>query len=89
MARSSAKAIWRAASFAGCQSESFGAALDIVDLLAIELEGHAQLDQRLHLALPRENAVAGRRDRRRWPVPTAESATPAGPCTSTTRRPAR
>src|SRR6478609_1400925 len=26
---------------------------------------------------------------RRWPVPTAERAVPAGPCTSTTRRPAR
>ena len=25
----------------------------------------------------------------RWPVPTAERATPPGPCTSTTRRPAR
>src|SRR6185312_2666989 len=37
-----------------------GAALDIVDLLAIELEGHAQLDQRLDLALPRQDSVCGR-----------------------------
>ena len=62
MARSSAKASLRAASFAGCQSEVFGAALDVVDLLAIEIERHAQFDQRFHLALPRENAVARRRD---------------------------
>ena len=60
MARSSAKAIWRAASFAGCQSEVVGAALHVVDRLAIELERNAQLDQRFHLALPRDDAV-GRR----------------------------
>ena len=52
----------RAASFAGCQSESFGAALDVVDLLAIEIERHAQFDQRLHLALPREDVVSRRLD---------------------------
>ena len=53
----------RAASFAGCQSESFSAALDVVDLLAIEFERHAQFDQRFHLALPRQDAVSRRRDR--------------------------
>ena len=66
-----------------------GAALDVVDLLAIEIERHAQFDQRLHLALPRQDAVHRRLMLRRWPVPTADSATPPGPCTSTTRRPAR
>ena len=40
-----------------------GAALDVVDRLAIEIERHPQLDQRLDDALPREDAVAGRRDR--------------------------
>ena len=34
-----------------------GAAVDIVDLLAIELEGNPQLDQRLYLALPGDDAV--------------------------------
>ena len=39
-----------------------GAALDVVDRLAIELERHAQLDQRFHLALPRDDAVPRRLD---------------------------
>ena len=38
-------------------------ALHVVDLLTIELERDTQLDQRLDLALPRENAIARRRDR--------------------------
>src|SRR5262249_22308117 len=39
------------------------AALHVIDLLAIELERYAQLDERFHLALPREDAVAWRLDR--------------------------
>src|SRR5262249_2720335 len=35
----------------------------VVDLLTIELERDPQLDQRLDLALPREDAIARRRDR--------------------------
>ena len=68
----------------------FGAALDVVDLLAIEIERHAQFDQRVHLALPRDDAVC-----RRFQIAQVAgadgrpSATPPGPCTSTTRRAAR
>ena len=40
------------------------AALHVVNLLAIELERNAQLDQRLDFALSGEDAVARRRDRR-------------------------
>ena len=36
---------------------SLGAAVDVVDLLAIDLEGNTQLDQRLYLALPGDDAV--------------------------------
>ena len=39
-----------------------GAALHVVDCLAIELERDAQLDQRFHLALPRDDAVPRRLD---------------------------
>src|SRR5207244_1676487 len=39
-----------------------GAALDVVDRLAVELEGHAQLDQRLDLALPGDDALRWGRD---------------------------
>ena len=39
-----------------------GAALDIVDHLAVQFERHAQFDQRLDLALAGEDAVARRRD---------------------------
>src|SRR5204862_7118674 len=39
-----------------------GAALDVGDRLAVELEGHAQLDQRLYLALPGDDALRRRRD---------------------------
>ena len=39
------------------------APLHVVDLLTIELERDPQLDQRLDLALPREDALARRRDR--------------------------
>jgi hypothetical protein len=38
-------------------------ALHVVNLLTIELERDPQLDQRLDLALSRENAIARRRDR--------------------------
>src|SRR5262249_21267766 len=38
-------------------------AFNVVDLLAIELERDAQFDQRLDLALPREDAVTRRSDR--------------------------
>ena len=38
-------------------------ALHVVDLLTIELERDTQLDQRLDLALSRENAIARRRNR--------------------------
>ena len=38
------------------------APLDVVDLLAIELEGDPELNQRFHVALAREDAVARRRD---------------------------
>ena len=41
------------------------AALDVVDRLAIQLERNTQLDQRLHLTLPRQYAVRGSRDRPR------------------------
>ena len=51
-----------AASFAGCQSESFGAALHVVDLLAIEIERHAQFHQRVDLALPCDDAFSRRLD---------------------------
>src|SRR5204862_3467202 len=40
-----------------------GAALDIVDHLAVEIERDAQLDQRPHLALASENAVSRRSNR--------------------------
>ena len=40
-----------------------GAALDIVDLLARQFERHSHFDQRLHLALARDDAIAGSRDR--------------------------
>jgi hypothetical protein len=36
-----------------------GAALHVIDLLAIELEGNAQFDQRLDLALSRQDSVSG------------------------------
>ncbi len=39
------------------------AALDVVDLLAVELERDPEFDQRLDLALPREHALARRGDR--------------------------
>src|SRR5260370_33622654 len=39
-----------------------GAAFDIVDHLAVEVERNAQLYQCLDLALPREDALAGSRD---------------------------
>src|SRR5260370_40558210 len=39
-----------------------GAALDVVNRLAIELERNAQLDQRLDLALPGDDALRRRRD---------------------------
>ena len=35
----------------------------VIDLLTIELEGNPQLDQRLDLALPRKDALAGLRNR--------------------------
>ena len=66
-----------------------GAALDVVDLLAIELERNAQFDERFHLALPRKNSVARRLDIAQMAGADGGSATPPGPCTSTTRRPAR
>src|SRR5882757_4682799 len=39
-----------------------GAAFHVVDHLAVQLERHTQLDQRLDLALPGEDAVPRRRD---------------------------
>src|SRR5262249_28876923 len=39
-----------------------GAALHVVDLLAVELERRAYLDQRLHLALPGHEPVSERPD---------------------------
>src|SRR5271157_5608051 len=63
MAPSSAKAICRAASLAGCQSESFAPRSTFVDRLTIQLERNTQLDQRLHLALPRHDALPRSRDR--------------------------
>jgi len=39
-----------------------GATLHVVDLLAIEFEGNAELDQRLDLALSRKDSSAGRRE---------------------------
>src|SRR5215831_1424966 len=44
-----------------------GAAFDVVDHLAVELERNAQLDQSLDPALPRKNAIARRRDTQQMP----------------------
>src|SRR5215467_10305247 len=44
-----------------------GAALDVVDHLAVEFERNAQLDQSLDLALPGNDAVARRRDIQQMP----------------------
>jgi len=65
------------------------AALDIVDRLAVELEGNAQFDERLHRALPGDDAVRRRRDVLQVAGADRGSVVPAGPWTSTTRRPAR
>ena len=66
-----------------------GAALDVVDLLAVEFEGNAELDQRLDLALARQDAVAGSSDIAQMAGADGGQRDPPGPCTSTTRRPAR
>ena len=67
-----------------------GAALDVVDLLAIEFERNAQFDQRLHLALPGDDAVARRGDVAQMTgADRRQARRRPGPCTSTTRRPAR
>jgi hypothetical protein len=49
-ARSSAKAILRAASLTDDQSESTAPPLDIIDRLAAEIEPHAHFDQCIHRA---------------------------------------
>src|SRR5215813_4096503 len=48
--------------FRGLPIRIVGAALHVIDLLAIELEGDAKLDERLDFTLSRENSVSGRRD---------------------------
>ncbi len=53
------------------------AAGDVVDLLAIELEGDPEFDQRLDLALSREHALARRRDRLEVAGPDGGKADPA------------
>ena len=65
------------------------ATLDVVDRLALQFERNTQLDQRLHFALPGDDAVPRGRDRPQMAGADGGEAVPAGPCTSTTRRPAR
>src|SRR5499427_626602 len=89
MARSSAKATCRAASLTGCQSESW-APRSTSSISARERAKGARSStsaaaRRCRACTP----SAGAAMLRTLPVPTADSPYPSGPCTSTTRRPAR
>ena len=86
-ARSSAKAIFFAASFTGCQSGSSAprSTESIWSLSRVNgtVSSTTGRQARRPALMPSPGGSIGAR----WPVPTPASVTPSGPVTSTTRRP--
>src|SRR5271165_2557324 len=89
MAPSSAKAISRAASLTGCQSASVAPRSTSSIAWRSSSNGTRSSTSAFTSRWRAITPSAGAAMSRRWPVPTAERAVPTGPCTSTTRRPAR
>src|SRR5208283_4202751 len=89
MAPSSAKAICRAASFAGCQSESFAPRSTSSIAWRSSSNGTRSSTSAFTCRCLATTPSLGAEIVFRCPVPTAERLVPAGPCRSTTRRPAR
>src|SRR5579863_9608402 len=89
MARSSAKASLRAASFAGCQSESFAPRSTSSMVCRSNSNGTRSSTSAFTSRCLATIPSLGAEIVSRCPVPTAERLAPAGPCRSTTRRPAR
>src|SRR3974390_1939452 len=89
MARSSAKANLRAASFAGCQSESLAPRSTSSIIWRSSSKGTRTSMRAFVSRWCTSMPSPGASILRRWPEPTAERTVPDGPRTSTNRRPAR
>src|SRR5271165_3672329 len=89
MAPSSAKASLRAASFAGCQSESFAPRSTSSMAWRSNSNGTRSSTSAFTSRCLATIPSLGAEIVSRCPVPTAERLVPTGPCMSTTRRPAR